>query len=120
MRILSIDHVQLAMPPGGEADARRFYVGALGMTETPKPAALAARGGCWFHSGGASIHLGVEADFTPAKKAHPALLVSDLVECRRALEAAGAQVDEDPSPTGNRRFYTLDPFGNRIELIEDD
>jgi catechol 2,3-dioxygenase-like lactoylglutathione lyase family enzyme len=111
--------VQLAMPRGGEAAARRFYGERLGMEEVAKPSLPAARGGCWFESPGAVVHLGVEERFTPARKAHPAFRVADLEECRRALEAAGAPVVPDDSLPEVRRFYTADPFGNRIELMQD-
>jgi len=119
MRILGLDHVQLAMPPGGEAEARRFYGELLGMEEVAKPSSLAARGGCWFRSREAIVHLGVEEGFSPARKAHPAFRVADQEECRRTLEAAGAPVVPDDSLPDVRRFYTADPFGNRIELIQD-
>ena len=119
MRIVGLDHVQLAMPPGCEAEARRFYGELLGMEEVAKPSPLAARGGCWFESRGAAVHLGVEEGFSPARKAHPAFRVADLEECRRTLEAAGSPVVPDDSLPGVRRFYTADPFGNRIELIQD-
>jgi len=119
MRIVGLDHVQLAMPPGGEPEARRFYGELLGMKEVAKPVPLAARGGCWFEGPGTVIHLGVEAEFTPARKAHPAFCVPDLEECRAAFETAGAPVVPDDSLPGVRRFYTADPFGNRIELIQD-
>jgi catechol 2,3-dioxygenase-like lactoylglutathione lyase family enzyme len=123
-RVVGIDHVQLAMPPGGEPEARRFYAGALGLTEVPKPAALAARGGCWFETSSSSsatavkIHLGVESDFRPARKAHPALVVNDLDALLRAITEAwpveAIWSDEIP---GTRRCHIDDPFGNRIELI---
>ena len=112
--ISGLDHVQLAMPRGGEERARAFYAGALGMTEIPKPEPLAARGGLWFESGRAQLHLGIEEYFVPAKKAHPALLC-DL----DALRARGVPLVDDDSVEGVRRAYTEDPFGNRIELIAD-
>ena len=117
MTILGIEHVQLAMPAGGEAEAREFYRGLLGMTEVRKPAALAQRGGAWFESGSAKIHLGVEIDFRPARKAHPALLVSGLRALVERLRAAGVAVVEDPID-GFLRVYVDDPFGNRVELME--
>lgn len=117
--IRGIDHVQLAMPPGGEEAARAFYLGVLGMRETPKPEALAGRGGCWFSSDAAHLHLGVEEGFVPARKAHPALLVDDLVALQERLVTAGFAVRQDASVQGVRRAYTDDPFGNRIELIQD-
>lgn len=119
MRVVGLDHVQLAMPAGGEEEARRFYVGVLGMTEVAKPESLASRGGCWFECRGAVLHLGVEADFQPARKAHPALRVTDLEATWTELEAAGAPVVGDDSLPNVRRFYTADPFGNRIEILQD-
>ncbi|HTK94967.1 MAG TPA: VOC family protein [Terriglobales bacterium] len=115
--ISAIDHVQLAMPPGEEDKARAFFVGVLGMTELPKPAALARRGGCWFASGGAQVHLGVEKDFRPAKKAHPALRCTDFDALLAKLNAAGVAFTPDDNVDGVRRGYIEDPFGNRIELI---
>ena len=119
--ITGIDHVQVAMPPGREDAARAFYAGLLGMSELPKPPALAARGGCWFGSGSAVLHLGVEASFAPARKAHPALLVDDLDGLAAALTAAGCECaradDEIPRV---RRFHTSDPFGNRVEFQQAD
>ncbi len=117
MKIVGLDHVQLAMPAGGEDNARAFYAGVLGLTEVEKPAPMRAAGGCWFSGGGAHVHLGVEAGFAPARKAHPALLVDDLDQAIAALRAAGAQVTPDERWPGVRRIYTADPFGNRIELI---
>lgn len=118
MPIEAIDHVQLAMPAGREEEARAFYEGVLGLPETPKPPHLAARGGCWFESPTVKLHLGVEADFRPARKAHPALLVRDLPALVAALRAAGARVVDDEPLEGHDRAYADDPFGNRIELME--
>lgn len=118
MQILGLDHVQLALPAGGEAEARRFYGEVLGLTEVAKPAPLASRGGCWFEGQGVMVHLGVEQDFRPARKAHPAFRVADLAECRCVLEAAGAPIIPDDTLPYVRRFYTADPFGNRIELVQ--
>jgi catechol 2,3-dioxygenase-like lactoylglutathione lyase family enzyme len=118
MAIVAIDHVQLAMPPGGEPQARAFYAELLGVPESPKPADLAARGGAWFEAGQLKIHLGVEADFRPAKKAHPGLLVSDLPELLERLERAGVPVTRDSALPGFNRAFVADPFGNRIELLE--
>ncbi|HLZ70140.1 MAG TPA: VOC family protein [Dehalococcoidia bacterium] len=118
MQVLGLDHVQLAMPAGAEAEARRFYTGVLGLGEVAKPPALAARGGCWFEAPGAVVHLGVETPFAPAYKAHPAFLVADLAAARRALAVAGAPIVLDDSLPDVRRLYTADPFGNRIELIQ--
>jgi catechol 2,3-dioxygenase-like lactoylglutathione lyase family enzyme len=119
MNIVGLDHIQLAMPAGGEAEARRFYGGLLGLAELPKPEQLAGRGGCWFAGPGLQLHLGVEREFAPARKAHPALLVADLAAARQALEAAGIATQPDDTVPGVRRFYAADPFGNRIEFIQD-
>ena len=116
--IVKLDHIQLAMPPGREAEARAFYEGILGIPEVAKPAHLALRGGCWFERDALKIHLGVEADFRPARKAHPALMVKDLPGLRRALAAAGYATREEEPLEGYHRIYTDDPFGNRIELME--
>jgi catechol 2,3-dioxygenase-like lactoylglutathione lyase family enzyme len=113
----AIDHVQLAMPGGGEEQARAFYGEMLGMTEVAKPAELAKRGGCWFTSGAVQIHLGVEADFRPAKKAHPALRCVDYDGLVARIRDAGLEITDDDSIPGVRRCHILDPFGNRIELI---
>src|SRR5258705_6920376 len=118
MRIVAIDHVQLAMPAGGEDKAREFYVGLLGVPEVRKPAALAQRGGVWFQHGQLKIHLGVESDFRPARKAHPGLLVRDLAALVRRLGDAGVPVVDDDSLPGYQRVYVSDPFGNRLELME--
>ncbi|HEY1428717.1 MAG TPA: VOC family protein [Candidatus Tumulicola sp.] len=117
---LAIDHVQLAMPACGEARAREFYVRLLGMVEIEKPEELRARGGAWFGSGIVQIHLGVEADFGPAKKAHPALRCSDYDGLLATLREAGivAVGDSSAVPDGSRHAYVEDPFGNRIELID--
>ena len=116
--IAGIHHVQLAMPRGEEASARTFYAGVLGMTEVPKPPHLAVRGGVWFSAGSAHVHLGVEEDFRPAKKAHPALLVRGLRTLRDRCAAAGVSVLEDQPLDGFDRCYVSDPFGNRLELLE--
>lgn len=118
MRIVGIDHVQLAMPRGREDDARAFYGDVLGMEEIPKPANLAARGGVWFAAGDRQIHLGVEDEFRPARKAHPALSVESLDAFRSRLSEGGYAPYEDEPLLGYRRFYVADPFGNRIEFIE--
>ena len=118
MRILGIDHIQLAMPAGGEPAARGFYTGVLGLPELPKPTDLAKRGGCWFGSADVRIHLGVEGDFRPARKAHPALLVSHLHELLERCRRAGCTVVADEPLEGRPRAYVSDPFGNRIELID--
>jgi catechol 2,3-dioxygenase-like lactoylglutathione lyase family enzyme len=116
--VTRIEHVQLAMPAGGEELARSFYAGVLGIDETPKPAHLAKRGGCWFERGDLKIHLGVAPDFRPARKAHVALLVADLRELQEKLRASGYALKEDEPLEGYRRIYVDDPFGNRIELME--
>jgi len=115
--IVAIDHVQLAMPPGQEDAARDFYSGLLGMAEIPKPPKLAKRGGCWFQSGAVQIHLGVENDFRPAKKAHPALRCSHYDALISALRSQGVEVAEAEDIPGVRRCHIHDPFGNRLELI---
>lgn len=117
MPIVGIDHVQLAMPVGRKNDARRFYVEILGLAEVPKPAPLAGRGGAWFELGPVKLHLGIEDDFRPAKKAHPALLVRDLDAYVTELRRKGVDVRDDDLP-GVRRAFVHDPFGNRIELTE--
>jgi catechol 2,3-dioxygenase-like lactoylglutathione lyase family enzyme len=106
------------MPPGREADAVAFYEGLLGLTEVPKPPHLAVRGGCWFESGSTRVHLGVEAEFRPARKAHPALRVSGLEALARQLEAGGHQVRVEGGLAGFDQRYVDDPFGNRLELLE--
>jgi catechol 2,3-dioxygenase-like lactoylglutathione lyase family enzyme len=116
--IRAIDHVQLAMPAGAESEARGFYSGLLGLPELPKPPQLAARGGCWFESDSVKIHLGVDADFRPAKKAHAALLVDDLSDLVARLTAGGIDVVDDEPLEGYERVYIYDPFGNRLELLQ--
>ena len=106
------------MPVGGEADARAFYAGVLGLREIPKPATLAGRGGAWFGNDDVQIHLGVEVDFRPARKAHPALLVDDLEGLEAACRAAGFQPRRDGNLRGYARFYVADPFGNRLEFLQ--
>ena len=118
MRVLALDHVQLAMPAGREGEARAFYEGVLGIPEVRKPPNLARRGGCWFERGKLKIHLGVDTDFRAARKAHPALLVEDLPGLKAAIEAAGIPLKTDEPLAGYERIYVEDPFGNRIELLE--
>jgi catechol 2,3-dioxygenase-like lactoylglutathione lyase family enzyme len=113
-----IDHVLVAAPPGCEEQARAFYGALLGMAEVAKPAPLAARGGVWFAAGAQQLHIGIEQGFSPALKAHPALSVRDAGAVAARLEAGGATVEWDTSVAGARRFYTADPWGNRIELTE--
>ncbi|GAA3805046.1 VOC family protein [Streptomyces coacervatus] len=116
--ITAVDHVQLAVPAGTEDRLRAYYVGVLGMTEIPKPPVLAARGGCWFGAGAVQLHLGVEKDFRPAKKAHPGLRVTDIEAYAERLAARGAPVTWDDNLPGHRRFYSSDPVGNRLEFLE--
>ena len=119
MKILSIDHVQLAIPAGEENKARSFYVEQLGFTEIPKPPDLAKRGGAWFLAGNVKLHLGVEAEFRPARKAHPAFLVDDLDSLIASVQNAGYETDASQPPLdGYKRAHVFDPFGNRIELME--
>lgn len=118
MTVLALDHLQLAMPAGREAEARAFYGTLLGLSEVPKPPDLAKRGGCWFACGALQLHLGVEAEFRPAMKAHPAFAVTDLASMEAKVRAAGCAVTTDTPSEGRHRFFTSDPFGNRIELIE--
>jgi catechol 2,3-dioxygenase-like lactoylglutathione lyase family enzyme len=116
--VVAIEHVQLAMPAGMESAARDFYEGVLGIPEVPKPPHLAKRGGAWFERGALRIHLGVEAEFRPARKAHPALLVIDLGSLIDRLKERNINVIEDEPLAGYLRVYVADPFGNRIELME--
>lgn len=116
--VTGIDHVQIAIPAGGEEAARAFYGGLLGLREVLKPAGLASRGGCWFAGPGIAIHLGVEDPFAPARKAHVALLVDDLTGLRATLESAGVTIQDDPADIGVRRFHAFDAFGNRLELVD--
>lgn len=117
--VAALDHAQLAMPAGQEDAGRAFYVGVLGLVEEPKPAALAARGGCWFRGVGTQVHLGVDPDFRPATKAHVGLQVAGLEALAGRLTAAGRPVRWDDELAPVRRFFTDDPFGNRIELLEE-
>jgi predicted enzyme related to lactoylglutathione lyase len=116
---IGLDHVQVAAPAGTEADARRFYGELLGLAELPKPETLQARGGVWFACGDRQLHVGIAEPFAPATKAHPALLVrlADLDRLAEWLEAGGCNVQWDDAIPGTRRFYTADPWGNRIELV---
>jgi catechol 2,3-dioxygenase-like lactoylglutathione lyase family enzyme len=113
-----LDHVQLAGPDGCEEDARRFYGGLLGLTEIEKPEPMRGSGGVWFQLGSHELHIGIEDPFAPARKAHPGLRVepAELDALADRLSAAGAPVDWDGRYPGVRRFYTADPFGNRIEI----
>ncbi|MCU1452725.1 MAG: glyoxalase [Acidimicrobiales bacterium] len=118
MPLTAIHHVQLAMPPGGEDEATAFYDGVLGLARVPKPARLAVRGGCWFEAGPVRIHLGVEYGFRAARKAHPALVVDDLVALLEACRAAGFEPRPGDGIDGFEQAYVDDPFGNRLELLE--
>jgi catechol 2,3-dioxygenase-like lactoylglutathione lyase family enzyme len=113
-----LHHVQLALPPGGEGACRVFYVGVLGLTEVAKPPVLAARGGLWVRADGLELHLGVEDDFRPQRKAHPGIVVSDLDTLADRLEHHGSPVAWDDAFPGMRRFYTEDCFGNRLEFLQ--
>jgi len=115
--VLGLDHMQIAIPVDGEPTAIEFYGGLLGLPQLPKPEPQASRGGCWFRAGPIQIHLGAEADFRAAKKAHPALIVSGLDHLVSALKAAGHDVRSGDTINGITQTFTDDPFGNRIELI---
>ena len=117
-RVCRIDHVQLAMPAGREREARAFYQDILGIPEVAKPPQLAARGGCWFEAGELKVHLGIEKDFAPARKAHPAFVVDDLDGLINALKQAGCALTADAPLEGYDRIFVADPFGNRIELMQ--
>lgn len=115
--VIGLHHVQVACPAGAEDHLREFYSGVLGLPELPKPPALAARGGCWFAVGaGHELHCGVEESFTPARKAHPCVLVADVDVAAAAVSAAGGAVRWDDAIPGIRRFHTDDPCGNRVEI----
>ncbi len=114
-RWVGIDHVQLASPLGAEDIARAFYVGVLGLVEVPKPPSMAARGGAWFEAGEVRVHVGGEEPFVPARKAHPALMIDGL---RDFIEASGLDVVWNDEIVGVVRCHVVDPFGNRIELVE--
>ena len=116
MAITGIDHVQVAAPAGCEDAARAFYGGLLGLDEIPKPAALAARGGCWFRAGAQELHVGVEEPFAPARKAHPGLVADDLDALAGRLRDGGHEVAFDDAIPGAKRFHVADPFGNRLEI----
>ncbi len=118
MKVVGLDHIQLAMPAGGEAAARQFYGSLLALQEIPKPKPLASRGGCWFKMPGADLHLGVDPNYRPARKAHPAFLVDDLSALKSRLDQAGVSVRRDESVAGVLRFFAADPFGNRLEFIQ--
>jgi catechol 2,3-dioxygenase-like lactoylglutathione lyase family enzyme len=117
MAIIALDHVQVSILPGGEAAARRFYGEVLGLPELPKPSTLAGRGGVWFACGAQQLHCGVEDPVAPSRR-HPALRTDDLEGLRARLEAAGFPIRPDVDLPGCRRFFTEDPFGNRVELLQ--
>ena len=118
MEILGLDHFQIAAPPGCEPEARRFYGGLLGLRELPKPEGVRASGGVWFECGRQELHVGIDEDFSPARKAHPGLLVEAeaLEPLAQRLREAGYEVSWDERIAGVRRFFALDPWGNRLEL----
>lgn len=118
MTILRFDHVQIAIPAGSEQAARAFYTGLLGIPEKAKPPNLAARGGVWFEAGELKLHAGVDKDFRPARKAHPALITTDLAALVARLQAAGVSIAQDEPLEGYERVFVADPFGNRIELLQ--
>ncbi len=115
---VQIDHVQIAMPENSESQARYFFSELLGLKEIPKPVDMAKRGGCWFEVGDQQLHCGVEPNFRPALKAHIALSVDHLDELRAKLEIAGHITHDDNMIEGRNRFFTKDPFGNRIEFMD--
>ena len=115
---MRLDHIQLAAPEGCEAAAREFYGAILGLLEIEKPAPLRARGGCWFACGAHQLHIGVERDFRPAKKAHPAFAIADLDALRQKLAAHAIPIVDDDAIPGTRRFFAEDPWGNRLEFVE--
>jgi extradiol dioxygenase family protein len=117
--ITRLDHIHIAMPPGGESKARAFFGVLLGLKEDPKPAVLIDRGGCWFRAGDVIVHVGVERDFAPQRKAHPAFCVRDPEALAIRLKEAAFSVEWEEVLPDRRRFYTADPFGNRIEFIRD-
>jgi catechol 2,3-dioxygenase-like lactoylglutathione lyase family enzyme len=118
MSVLGIDHVQIAAPPAREDEARHFYGRLLGMAELAKPEPIRARGGCWFAAGAQELHVGVEEPFSPARKAHPGFVVSDLAALRARLRAARVAFEDDARIAGVDRLFVDDPFGNRLELRE--
>jgi catechol 2,3-dioxygenase-like lactoylglutathione lyase family enzyme len=115
---VGIDHIQLAAPRGCEVAAREFWGEKIGLAEIAKPESLQGRGGCWFEFGNQQIHIGVEADFQPAKKAHPAFVVKNLEAFQMHLEQKGIEIKEDAPIDGRTRFFISDPFGNRVEFLE--
>ena len=118
--ISGLDHIQIAAPPDSEAEARNFYGELLGMEEIPKPENLKARGGCWFQCGVQEVHIGIQKEFIAAKKAHPGFTVNALEQLKSRIKDAGFAISEEPPIDGRQRFFTHDPFGNRIEFLEFD
>jgi catechol 2,3-dioxygenase-like lactoylglutathione lyase family enzyme len=116
--ILNIDHVQIAIPIASEDRARAFYSGILGFTEVAKPPQMSERKSIWLVAGAVNLHLGIELDFTPAKRAHPAFVVEGLDKILAACDRAGISTKPDTSCNGFRRVHVFDPFGNRLELME--
>lgn len=119
MSLVGVDHIQLTMPPGNEARASQFYGQLLGLEEIEKPSAFLKSGGCWFNGPNFQLHLGVEADFVPAKKAHTAFLVTDLAAFVQKMAEHGYPFTPDPRVAGRQRGYLHDPFGNRLEFMQD-
>lgn len=117
MFLTGIDHIQLAAPIGSEKQARDFYSSVLGMKEIPKPENLQSRGGCWFRCGVQEVHIGIQANFVAAEKAHPGFTVRSLNELKRRLVENGYDVEEELPIEGRSRIFTKDPFGNRIEFL---
>ncbi|MDW0109924.1 VOC family protein [Sporosarcina aquimarina] len=115
-----IDHIQIAAPPGSEEKARIFYGNLLGMIEIEKPENLKSRGGCWFQCGAQEVHIGIQPEFLPAQKAHPGFTVENLSALKSLLQDADYLISEEPPIAGRDRFFTHDPFGNRIEFLEYD
>jgi catechol 2,3-dioxygenase-like lactoylglutathione lyase family enzyme len=118
MPILSLNHVQIAIPIASQDRARAFYSGILGFTEIEKPPQMADRKSLWFVAGAVNLHLGIEPDFTPAKRAHPAFVVDGLDQILAACERASITIKPDTSFNNFRRVHVFDPFGNRLELME--
>ncbi len=117
MAIIGLDHIQIAIPEGEEDKARAYYGDLLRMHEVPRPETLSSSG-CWFERGSVSLHIGIDPDFRPARKAHPAFLVDNLDMLRERLERAGYETHDDTPVEGYRRFFSFDPFGNRIEMMQ--
>lgn len=116
--LTGIDHIQIAAPQGSEDAARKFYGELLGMKEIPKPENLRNRGGCWFQCGTHEVHIGIQQDFMPSTKAHPGFTVNALEQLKSRLHEAKYTISEDQPIEGRARFFTQDPFGNRIEFLE--